>query len=314
MRDLADGVVLCELAKVIDQAEAEYRETAESKHEDSAAIKLSKKKGNKGKTAVQNAIVRRTSASSLVKSKAPPSGGRKKKKQQWAYVPPDAKSVLRASIRQRPLHTLMPYTQSCIRGSAEARKSVATFLSWAQDLGCIAPDLFEVDSLCRYLNEVDVLHGLLDLARRTRGLRVPLYLVFERSRYRTRISPFPSTLDERIHDISEDMICGLEFEKSSTEGQYRVHAHPPLEKDILMVREVGKNVVVRIGGGWVSLRQWISENDPWIHNSEMQAALAIYRDEQTELLEDLAKGVKANGTHSGIRSGRTSTDILVPVV
>ena len=68
-------------------------------------------------------------------------------------------------------------------GTQRGRQNVENFIAWARDLGLRDPDVFNADDLIRIKDARRVLWGLLDVARRTRRMRLPRTVWLERLKH-----------------------------------------------------------------------------------------------------------------------------------
>jgi hypothetical protein len=223
---------------------------------------------------------------------------------EYSYVPEDATLNLQVLIQKRGL-TNMEYTRDVAPGSPEARANVQAFLEWAVGLGGHNPELWAINDLCKYENEMQVLCGMFDVARRSRSCPVPMHIAFERARYRLHPEQFADHLEQRVWEVAENQICGLEFIRpESSEGKYTILDATSNETHTIKMREVGKNITVRTGGGYLTLKEWIALHDPWETIPEFAAAVKVYRKNHEQLHQDTTTGMPIRGTHPAIMTTR----------
>lgn len=197
------------------------------------------------------------------------------------------------------------FTRDVQNGSPAAIANVEAFLAWSEGLGATDPRLFAIDDLCQYTDERRVLFGLYDVARRTRHCPLPWHVTFERARYRLHPEVFADHLHERVWEIAEAQVCGLEFIRpEASEGKYTVRDWTSDESHTIKLREVGKNITVRTGGGYFTLKEWIAVHDPWANDPIMAAAVKTYIANQDKFHEDVANKVKVDENHPGIMTTR----------
>eukprot|EP00041_Stephanoeca_diplocostata_P021056 m.483300 g.483300 ORF g.483300 m.483300 type:complete len:567 (-) comp21726_c0_seq1:1718-3418(-) len=293
LRDLASGVVLCNLAEQIDVAEGAYRKTEQGTADDKAAARRQKEETQRLR-AQQLPRPRRAS----------------KKDVMSAYKPHQAATLRGKFIRKRQLRTKLGHVRNCVNGSSAARGNVELFVEWGAGLGLVQPLVFAIDDLCRYRDEGAVLRGLLDVARCARGMPLPLMVQFERKHY-LPLHYDKDALDYGVRRVLRDMVCGIDVEKLGN-GNYYLHAFPPLARPSVLLLERGTKIVVRRGGGFEDLTTYLENVDPWRSNPAIKARLAQWRATQEELRTALREGaVNVDGSHPGIRSNRPEQSIIV---
>lgn len=168
LRDIADGVHLCEVARKCDHAEGEVR-------------KLQGKSKTKAPAVVLNHVPDPITPEDDVEIPATipdPRAGKKRLKFP-RYQPPDPAAVYKRWVSKRQIHWRPLRHKVAERGGRKARENVASFLRWAKGLGLVNRLAFAVDDLVRYRDPRRVIYGLLDVARRLRGMQVPKYVAFE---------------------------------------------------------------------------------------------------------------------------------------
>eukprot|EP00051_Salpingoeca_urceolata_P012392 m.153592 g.153592 ORF g.153592 m.153592 type:complete len:1836 (+) comp17475_c0_seq3:266-5773(+) len=246
--ELTRGTLLCELMELVDIKEDEARAAEASGQvpvdsDDDSFDDLNA-------TPVSTPTTKRKAKTSGSKANATSKTKRTKKSSglHWRYRPPVGESVLKDYIRGRSLiKRPLRYNRNARKGTAPARENVKQFLEWTKKLG-FKDNLFEVDDIMKMRNPRRVLYALYDVARRTRNMRVPRYVWFERRRklpgYRVTKG---DELDELVASILADCICQPPFRIRRTgPGKYAVaDAKMPL-----LIKQSGQRVVVRVGGGW----------------------------------------------------------------
>eukprot|EP00052_Salpingoeca_macrocollata_P020586 m.173372 g.173372 ORF g.173372 m.173372 type:complete len:1318 (+) comp21301_c0_seq1:96-4049(+) len=282
LKELANGEVLCSLAGRIDAAEDECRaaeaagrplddegfdQSDDTAHgADARASEAADKKGTPKSTPKMQPKNARTSTGGA----APPTK-RKVKPLGWRYVPPQGVSVLKDYIRGR---TLKPpkFTPSCPRGSNAARENVQNFITWARGLGLASPDVFGVDDCVRVnYNPRRIIYGLYDVAYRTRRFPIPrLVWMMRRKHYRYDAAQ-DDPLDQAVQQLLEQCVCRPPM-TCVRDGPGRYKYGSGTDKNSFTVKESGKNVVVRVGGGWESFRTFLATHDKCRTDDHMQRA------------------------------------------
>ena len=82
-------------------------------------------------------------------------------------------------------------------------------------------------------------------------------------------------------------------------------------KTAIKMREAGKNITIRVGGGYITLQQWIAQNDPWYNDPRTKAAVDHYRENQEILHADFKAKMPVRGEHLGIMTTRPTKEWLI---
>eukprot|EP00730_Choanoeca_flexa_P000927 TRINITY_DN10400_c0_g1_i2.p1 TRINITY_DN10400_c0_g1~~TRINITY_DN10400_c0_g1_i2.p1 ORF type:complete len:238 (+),score=39.30 TRINITY_DN10400_c0_g1_i2:3-716(+) len=166
----------------------------------------------------------------------------------YHYVPPEGESVLAKYIKTRGIHYCR-FEPLAKAGTDKARVNITNFIVWARELGLKDPDVFEVEDLTQLRDERRVLWGLMDVARRTRRIRVPRLVWLERMRYLKRTAPIKGDdLDAAVRKVVNRCI-NQPLYKVTRVGPAKYTFGEDMTSPVL-IRIVGKNVMVRVGGGW----------------------------------------------------------------
>ena len=210
LRQLQDGIALCELANAIDGAEEETR-------------------------------ARENPDEELVTSHNPENK--------------DMEDIS-ALIRRRPLCEIEFFTEAA-PGTPEARSNIQAFLRWCKTIGIDNPPAFKVEDLERARDELEVLCGLLDVARHTRGIQLPLTVEEERMKWMAATTSYSPVKNDTVDAAVGDMLNKLpEFRaklKRVGAGRYQLAD----DRKVLLMRVLKDNVMVRVGGGWQDLEEYL---------------------------------------------------------
>lgn len=178
----------------------------------------------------------------------------------YRYKPPEGQSVLAKYIKTRNL-PYCAFEPKAKAGTQRGRQNVENFIAWARDLGLRDPDVFNADDLIRIKDARRVLWGLLDVARRTRRMRLPRTVWLERLKH---LPPSKAVkgdaLDKAVNDIANESINQPRLRVNRiAEGKYTFGED--MVKPLLM-RITAQSVVVRVGGGWKPLREYLQTHFP----------------------------------------------------
>eukprot|EP00045_Choanoeca_perplexa_P013807 m.158188 g.158188 ORF g.158188 m.158188 type:complete len:1377 (+) comp16461_c0_seq1:123-4253(+) len=274
---LQNGVALAELANAIDGDEEETREldaesaAARAKGKPKSSSTAASKSKLKSKTSRGDTtkLRRRTRPDviadirSSITSAHEPIRLKRRRIPNYHYVPPKGESVLANYIKTRNVNYCR-FEPLAKAGTDKARVNLTNFIVWARSLGLQDPDVFEVEDLTELRDERRVLWGLMDVARRTRRIRVPRLVWLERMRYLKRTAPVKGdALDAAVRKVVNRCINQPLYkvtrvaEKKYTFGEEMTAP--------VLIRIVGKNVMVRVGGGWEELYRYLDsrfDQDP----------------------------------------------------
>ncbi|EGD74238.1 hypothetical protein PTSG_06248 [Salpingoeca rosetta] len=292
--ELQSGTVLCQLANVIDEHEEETRLGEESegtgkgtgtrkpkstatsssaspgaaskKPSSSAAKSRGLRTPRTGAAAKSPRVKRKASnhPSVLTRASCPsayePIRRKRRRIPRYAYKPPEGQSVLGNYIKTRNI-PYCPFEPKAKPGTTKARDNVNNFIRWARELGITDPDVFRADDLLHLKDPRRVLWGLFDVARRTRAIRVPRVVWLERLRYMQPTKAVKGdALDAAVRSVVNESINQPRLRVTRiAEGKYTFGEE--MTKPLLM-RITQKNVLVRVGGGWQSLRKYLETHFP----------------------------------------------------
>lgn len=277
MQELSKGDVLCFLAEQVDRREADVRADEEqdipvddfgipltmlSSEAANPDTKAKPAAGASGKLP-RPTPVRPGAAKSPARPVAPKGLG-------WNYKPPEGESTLADYIRNRPIRDLK-FTPKAIRGSPEARANVDTFIDWARDLGLRNPDIFTPEDVLAGRNPRRVLYGLYDVARRARRLRLPRNIWFERRPSYSYDSDGADAVDKMLSPILNGCICQLPL-RAQRMGQVPGGMKYAFGEDnpVTLQAKLDKSLLVRVGGGFVGIKEYLTGHDKCRSNGEVQ--------------------------------------------
>eukprot|EP00298_Acanthocystis_sp_HF-20_P002708 c13091_g1_i1.p1 GENE.c13091_g1_i1~~c13091_g1_i1.p1 ORF type:complete len:313 (+),score=178.28 c13091_g1_i1:30-968(+) len=141
------------------------------------------------------------------------------------------------------------------KGSFQARDNIAQFVHWMKDIH--VNEYFETSDLADYKSEKAVVFGLLDVARKcaAQGLLVdplPLLVQYEREMKLSDSNTMIASGGE--NEMTGASIISAAKQNQITEGSYiignkKVH-----------IRKVHQHLMVRTGGGWQVIEDFIRSN------------------------------------------------------
>lgn len=106
------------------------------------------------------------------------------------------------------------------------------------------------------------------------------------------VSRLPRAAAQYVHVLKHECCCTPRLGLTRTgPGKYVLGA----TLKPLMLRSIGKNVMIRIGGGWDNFRAFMLEHDPCRKNQALQAAKAYYDELQRQLDADRRIAPNVNG-------------------
>ncbi|XP_070182658.1 GAS2-like protein 2A, partial [Littorina saxatilis] len=155
-------------------------------------------------------------------------------------------------------------------GTFQARDNVSNFITWCRRLGI--PDVlrFETDDLVLRKNEKSVILCLLELARvgAKLGMLAPTLVQMEQEIDEEIESGEPppqiktcdmKTLEELVRELVGQCTCPVQFPMNKVgEGKYQIGD----SRTLIFVRVLRNHVMVRVGGGWDTLENYLDKHDP----------------------------------------------------
>eukprot|EP00055_Hartaetosiga_balthica_P010092 m.41901 g.41901 ORF g.41901 m.41901 type:complete len:1595 (+) comp7028_c0_seq2:206-4990(+) len=151
------------------------------------------------------------------------------------------------------------YLEEALPGSEEATSNITAFIEWAESLGIKYPSIFEKEDLINDEDHRRVAEGILDVAYRVRGLPLPEEVEAHRST--ADIVEQPQQYEHVKGDLVDEKVAEvLHFVpqlrtklQRVAKGKYRLGG----EKRILLMRVLRNQVMVRVGGGWMDLQEYL---------------------------------------------------------
>eukprot|EP00056_Hartaetosiga_gracilis_P009840 m.143240 g.143240 ORF g.143240 m.143240 type:complete len:1552 (+) comp13204_c0_seq1:95-4750(+) len=270
LRELQTGLPLVYLANMIDLHEEEMRE------DDKRAQEMKKRKTSKGRLNVSSTSFGsssprkseqfQSSRKSLpepvcqLKICAPAAfeGPRLKRRKlpKYKYTPPDDRTVDTDFIKSRSLEycPIVPKTKPQTKA---AERNIRAFIAYSRGLGLNDPDVFNVKDLTELEDQRRVLWGILDVARRTRRMRLPRLVWIEKLRYMQRPKP-KDDLEKQVRTLVDKSINQPRIKVTRVDNTKYLFGEDMTKPVTLIVR--AKNVLVRVGGGFITLEEYIDKH------------------------------------------------------
>ncbi|XP_059140991.1 GAS2-like protein 1 [Physella acuta] len=154
----------------------------------------------------------------------------------------------------------------------QARDNVSNFISWGRQMGIPEVLSFETDDLVLRKNEKSVILCLLEIARvgAKLGMLAPTLVQMEEEIDAELAGEEPKpqvqiktcdmrSLDERVRDLIQRCTCPIQFPMIKVgEGKYKIGD----SRSLIFVRILRNHVMVRVGGGWDTLENYLNKHDP----------------------------------------------------
>ncbi|CAH1801889.1 unnamed protein product [Owenia fusiformis] len=168
------------------------------------------------------------------------------------------------------------YRRNVNPGTFLTRDNICNFITWCRGLGIPDCLLFETDDLVMRKNERSVVLCLLEVARRGArfGMVAPCLIQLEREidaeilgeKLPEAEQPFKQiqtcdllSLDEMVRELVAICTCPVQFAVIRlSEGKYQIGD----TRTIIYVRILRNHVMVRVGGGWDTLENYLDKHDP----------------------------------------------------
>ncbi|EGD83470.1 hypothetical protein PTSG_04078 [Salpingoeca rosetta] len=196
-------------------------------------------------------------------------------------------------IRERDLLEVQ-YLEEAEPGNEAALSNIRAFIEWAQCLGIKYPSVFEEEDLVHDEDHRQVVTGIMDVAYRVRGLPLP----HEVEDHRATAEPIrlPSESGSYTHvqgdDVDERVAEVLNFVpqmksklKRVSKGKYQLGN----EKRLLLMRVLRDKVMVRVGGGWMDLEEYL------VKHAERSNARKDYGEQAQATVQDILKSTGGPG-------------------
>ncbi|XP_067950645.1 growth arrest-specific protein 2-like isoform X2 [Watersipora subatra] len=171
------------------------------------------------------------------------------------------------------------YNTAAGRGGWHARDNAATFIMWCKHFGVKPEILFESNGLITHKQKREVVLSLLELSRFASryGIEPPAIIQLEKeiekderllSRMEMTKSAVPkkvppgkskfTDIDAEVKQVTGECKCSPEFYvEKLTDGIYAMG-----NKRCLIRRFKGRHMMVRVGGGWDTLDNYLACHDP----------------------------------------------------
>ncbi|XP_013073631.2 serine/arginine repetitive matrix protein 2-like isoform X2 [Biomphalaria glabrata] len=175
-------------------------------------------------------------------------------------------------IRSIPLGNV-PFKEGVKPETFQARDNVSNFIKWGRQMGIPEVLSFETDDLVLRKNEKSVILCLLEMARvgAKLGMLAPTLVQMEEeidAELAGDEPPLPRpqiqtcdmrSLDERVRDLIRRCTCPVQFPMVKVgEGKYKIGD----SRSLIFVRILRNHVMVRVGGGWDTLENYLNKHDP----------------------------------------------------
>eukprot|EP00056_Hartaetosiga_gracilis_P010630 m.158664 g.158664 ORF g.158664 m.158664 type:complete len:1634 (+) comp13356_c0_seq6:118-5019(+) len=150
------------------------------------------------------------------------------------------------------------YLDEATPGSEEATSNITAFIEWAESLGIKYPAVFEKDDLTEDEDHRRVAEGILDIAYRVRGLPLPEEVEVHRQSAQV-IEPAQyqhvkgDAVDEKVAEVLHFIPQMSAKLKRVAKGKYKLGN----DNRILLMRVLRDQVMVRVGGGWMDLQEYL---------------------------------------------------------
>jgi len=206
-------------------------------------------------------------------------------------------------VRQGKLE--MNYRTNVEPGSWFARDNVHNFISFCRSSGIKECVMFETEDLVGRRNEKHVIFTLLDIARHgvRLGILAPLLVQYEKeiddeiklsngAEYESPIGPMPQiktkdlkNIDEMVHELVSQCQCQTQFfARKITDGKYQVGE----TKNIIFIRILRKHVMVRVGGGWDTLKHYLYKHDQCRQKQKPQKKIFDKAEKNSQIEDSLS--------------------------
>ncbi|KAH9525723.1 hypothetical protein Btru_002199 [Bulinus truncatus] len=166
----------------------------------------------------------------------------------------------------------VPYKEGVKPETFQARDNVSNFIKWCRQMGIPEVLSFETDDLVLRKNEKNVILCLLEMARvgAKLGMLAPTLVQMEEEidAELAGDEPMPRpqiqtcdmrSLDERVRDLIRRCTCPVQFPMVKVgEGKYKIGD----SRSLIFVRILRNHVMVRVGGGWDTLENYLNKHDP----------------------------------------------------
>eukprot|EP00049_Salpingoeca_infusionum_P013382 m.250053 g.250053 ORF g.250053 m.250053 type:complete len:470 (-) comp15432_c1_seq12:400-1809(-) len=299
---LSDGRILCALANYLEDFEDETRQRIADGLDTASSTSGSKTKGT---------APRKISPHCEKAMKVAPNAWKESVRShhripKYGYEPPELEKQINEFVKERQV-VYCPFDTQAVKGTPGAAKNLEAFITWCRTLGISDPDVFSVNDVAHQQDIRRVLYGIMDVARRTRRVRVPRLVWLERLRYMKKHKPIKDdAMDAAVWKIREESMNQPRFPiKRLGENKYMFgeDAKP------VVLRMAAKNIMVRVGGGWETLPRYLESR--FKADEKMEEAEANYEVMRTDYRQGPSEIRAVNGDLMNFLTTRADLELYL---